>query len=596
MCGIFGLIGKDCSLKVLTDGLKDLEYRGYDSAGVAYFKNRKIYSLKKVGKVENLENSLNLNEKIFGGIAHTRWATHGKPSITNCHPQKAGNLYMVHNGIIENYLKLKQKYNLKCDSETDTEVAVKLLDFLYKKNKKIFYAKNKQEKTDCMLKAIEILQKQMIGSWAIAVIAKDIFGTVFAFKNQSPLVVGTSKNINLISSDISPICKFFEKNIFDAFFLKDYEIAKIDKNIEFFNKKLKKISKKSKKIKNLTKESSKKCFKYFMEKEIYETPSAILSTYKSIINLKNIKIFELIKESKKITFIGCGTAYHACLVGKYYFEKYLNIKCEAILASEFRYNKNIFQNGEVVFAITQSGETADTIAGVKLAKESGLKTIVLTNVKNSSITKVSDFSIFTNAGREFAVAATKTFSCQIIALFAITQKILKNKLNIKKYSQNLQKNIENIKNIEFFNEFFNKNKFFFIGKGIDSTLALEGALKLKEIAYLHSEGYPAGELKHGTLSLVDNQTLVVAIITDKNLKDKTLNSAFEAKARGAKLLLVSQLDLSQFDYKIKIEEEIEDLNCINAIIPLQFLAYFITLKLGYNPDRPRNLAKSVTVE
>lgn len=621
MCGIFGCVGKCQTLPILINGLELLEYRGYDSAGVAYFKDKAIHVVKKVGKVNVLKNSLDLTQTSNCGIAHTRWATHGRPSEKNCHPHVSGKICLVHNGIIENYSELKKDFLTKFYSETDSELIAKLIDKNYEKNIKKYLKNNKKNKyiskkikINILIKAINECALKMQGSWACAVICEDILDHIFVFKKLSPLIIGKSNKFNLISSDLIAINNIFNnnkimnKNI-NYFNLNDNEIAVLNKNsIKFFDNNLNLIFKEASKINLSLSENNKDNFEHFMLKEIYETPQTVEKTFNSVFNNIDKKLIDDLNNCEKITLIGCGTAYHAGLVGKFYLTNYLDKQVDVQLASEFRYNKQIFSKNEIVIGISQSGETADTIAGIKLAKQFGLKTVVITNVKNSSITNFADFIIYTEAGAEIGVAATKSFSSQITAFLAVIAKIkfYKNKNDffannlINKFHclcELINNEIKKDDKNENYKNFLNKEKYFFIGRDVDATLSLEGALKLKEISYVHAEGYPAGELKHGTLSLIDHNSMIIATITQKHILEKTLNAVHEAKARGASVLIISQYDLSSHaDYFIKLLSDDDLLSPILAMIPIQLLAYHLSKSKGYDPDKPRNLAKSVTVE
>ena len=595
MCGIFGYVGKENALPFLFSGLKKLEYRGYDSSGVAFFEKTNIKIIKEVGKVDNLKNKLNFFVQSNCGIAHTRWATHGKPDLINCHPHIAGDFVLVHNGIIENYEELKKQFKNELYSQTDTEIIAKIINKNFKKNDKKF-EKNKEKN---ILKSIMDTQKELKGSWAVALIYKKTPNNIFVFKNESPLSVGASQDFNAICSDITAIDELFEeKNInnFSLFNLKNYEIAMINNDfIEFYNKNLKKIKKNTIKINSKIKNNNQKNFKHYMEKEINEISDSV---YLAINEKYDNDLLNAIKNATCFSFIGCGTAYHACLIGKFLFEKFLNKKVSVELASEFRYNHNIFSEGEMVIGVSQSGETADTIAGLKLAKEKKLKAVVITNNENSTITEISDFVISLKTGREIGVAATKSFNSQIAAFINLIAQLCDYVYDKEDFKQKLKKEIEKFSHEELYSGLFDMQKFFFIGRGQDSIIAKEAALKLKEISYVHAEGYAAGELKHGTLSLLDENALVIAIITQSSLVEKTLNAAFESKARDAKTMIISQFDSlkNSADYFFKLEDFDENFMSELSIIPLQYFAYFMSCHKGFDPDKPRNLAKSVTVE
>ena len=599
MCGIFGCVGVDHCLPVLIDGLANLQYRGHDSAGVAYFdKQNKINIYKKVGRVENLKTVVNFAEQTTCGIAHTRWATHGGTTETNCHPHTSGKITLIHNGIIENYSELKKEFINQLKSETDSEIIAKIIDNNYLNNFKNIKKKNKKILRKILIKSINDAIKSLKGAWAVALICADIPNEIYVFKNASPIIIAEGNKCKFISSDYSAINLNIKNKKLNYFNLNDNEIAVLNnKNVEYYDINLNKIKKNILNINIDETDLGKAGFEHYMLKEIYEVPDAVEKTMHSILTSGGEAV-SILKECKQLTIIGCGTAYHAGLVGKFYFEKMLNKKAEVQLASEFRYNKQIFSDGQIVLGISQSGETADTIAGLKLAKSEGLKTIVITNVKNSTITEFADFVIYTEAGKETAVAATKSFNSQVAALFTLFMLASGNsKIDTSSLKEALRTEIKNFDNKTIFEPFFNKKKFFFIGRDVDATISLEAALKLKEITYSHSEGYPAGELKHGTLSLVDDETAVIAIITQKQIAHKTLNALHEAGARGAKTLIVSQLDLqNEADYFIRLEEAEEEFLPILAVVPFQLFAYYVAKNKGYDPDNPRNLAKSVTVE
>ena len=586
MCGIYGCCKRVNAVSSALLGLEKLEYRGYDSAGIAFANKNKIEIIKSVGKVSNLKEKVGKAASKVA-IAHTRWATHGKASLLNCHPHISENFVIVHNGIIENYKEIKSKINCEFYSETDSEVIAKLIE----KNYSILNEYSDENLR--ILNSIMLSQKEFKGSWAVLLICKKNPSKIYAFKNKSPLLVAQNNVEAYVASDINA----FEKteNKLKYFNLNNENIVEISsEKINFYDKYLNKI--KLKEIKN----SCYFCegengFKHKMLKEICEIPQAILNTKKHIKNSDFKNLSKKIKNFSKITIIGCGTAFHAALYGKFIFEKYLNINVNVELASEYRYKKQIPQANEIVLAISQSGETADTLAAIEIAKKNGAQTACLTNVCSSSLTRICDFVLLTKAGSEVAVAATKSYVCQVFALYMLACRAIG-----KRIYKNIYLKIEQILkdfNWEEFEKYSEVNKFFFIGRLCDSATASEGALKLKEIAYVHSEGYPAGELKHGTLSLVDENSLVVAIITQKGILEKTLNAVHEVRARGAKVVLVSQFKNLNSEGQVfnlpSIEEEIMP---VLSIVPLQLFAYYYSEIKGLNPDMPRNLAKSVTVE
>lgn len=575
MCGIYCYVGKKKALPILTTGLSVLEYRGYDSAGIAYATD-KVNIIKEKGKLENLEKLLDNNNETYLGIGHTRWATHGEPNKTNAHPHKQGKITIVHNGILENYDKLKQElnnYNLK--SETDTEVLCCLIDKLYNEEKDIIKALNK-------------LKDLAKGSYALGIIVDDDLESIYAIKKNSPLVLAKSDIGNFIASDIPAILQYTNKYIL----LDNDEIAHLTKdNIITYDKNGNIITKEINTFEGSFESSCKNGYDHFMLKEIYEQPEVIKNT----INSLNINDLPDLNKYNKIHIVGCGSAYHAGLVGKYLIEKYCNIEVTAEIASEYRYKKCFYDKNTLVIFISQSGETADTLACVRKAKEDNIDTLSIVNVVSSSIARETDKVIYTKAGCEIAVATTKAYSAQI-AVFALLA--LKN--DFKNY------NIENLIN-EVLNKDYNKianllykqERIFFIGRGIDYYLSLEGSLKLKEISYIHSQAYAAGELKHGTISLIDENTYVIAINTEEKLSEKTISNIKEVKSRGAKVIYITNsLDKEHdfYDEKIIIPKTIDYLQPLLTIIPLQLIAYNVAKLKGCDIDKPKNLAKSVTVE
>lgn len=597
MCGIVGYIGKENAIEVLINGLEKLEYRGYDSAGIAFLTDN-IRILKSKGKIKNLKNKINLDEKSTLGIGHTRWATHGEANETNAHPHQVGKITLVHNGIIENYEKIKKElinkgYTFK--TETDSEVGCALLDFLYQKNQN-------------MIQSIEEFKTIVKGSYALGIICSDDKDTLYTVKNASPLIIGVGDNENFIASDVPAILKYTNKYIT----LDDLELAKITKDkIECYNKK-NKVTKKDIKIFNGdTMDIEKNGYEYFMLKEIHEEPSVIKKTFdKYIVNNKiDDKILDLSKY-KKITIVACGSAYHAGLIGKNLIENYANVQVDVEIASEYRYKKHFFDKKELIIVVSQSGETADTLASLKLAKENKIDTLGIINVKESSIARESDIVLYTEAGNEIAVATTKAYSAQV-AILSLISLAIANKNNffnkdeiieilkeIKLLPNKIEQLINNDNYKKIAEEIYKNDNIFFLGRGIDYAISLEGSLKLKEISYIHSEAYAAGELKHGTISLIDKGTPVIAIITDNSIKDKTISNVKEVKARGAKTILISNenLDNSCFDKKVIIPNIHPLLQPLLTAIPLQLIAYEVAKLRNCDIDKPKNLAKSVTVE
>lgn len=597
MCGIVGYIGKKNAIEVLINGLEKLEYRGYDSAGIAFLTDD-IKILKNKGKIKNLKNKVNLDEKSTLGIGHTRWATHGEANEANAHPHQVGKITLVHNGIIENYEEIKKElinkdYTFK--TETDSEVGCALLDFLYQENQD-------------MIKSIEKFKTIVKGSYALGIICSDDKDTLYTVKNASPLIIGVGDNENFIASDVPAILKYTNKYIT----LDDLEFAKITKDkIECYDKKNKVIKKAIKTFSGDAMDIEKNGYEHFMLKEIHEEPSVIKKTFDKYITDDKIsdKIPDLSKY-KKITIVACGSAYHAGLVGKNLIENYADIPVDVEIASEYRYKKHFFDEKELIIVVSQSGETADTLASLKLAKENKIDTLGIINVKESSIARESDIVLYTEAGNEIAVATTKAYSAQV-ALLSLISLAIANKNNllnkdeiieILKEIKLLPNKIEQLINTDIYKkiaeEIYKDDDIFFLGRGIDYAIALEGSLKLKEISYIHSEAYAAGELKHGTISLIDKDTPVIAIITDNSIKDKTISNVKEVKARGAKTILVSNenLDNNCFDKKVIIPSIHPLLQPLLTVIPLQLIAYEVAKLRECDIDKPKNLAKSVTVE
>ncbi len=612
MCGIIGYIGENNAIDFLHYGLKKLEYRGYDSAGVAYFNKNQLTVYKKVGQVDNLfdEKLLKVNSNI--GIGHTRWATNGKISTENSHPHQSFSktITLVHNGIIENCTELKNKYlkGINLQSETDTEVVANLLEFFYLKN---------HHKLD----SIKILMSLLKGSYALAILFNDDCENIYFLKNRSPLVIGCGNNCNFISSDTLGFEKYTSKYIE----IDDFEFGYINKkNMEIFDKNSKKITKNVKDCANFQKINNKMQFEHYMLKEIFEIPDAIKNTCELYKNFESIKIINknLFNKIKRIKLIACGTSYHASLIGEKYFRE-IGFDAYTEIASEFLYNKQIWQKDTLYIFISQSGETADTLSCVELCKKHNAKTLCITNVPTSRITKICDYTLPICCGPEIAVASTKAFNGQVCSLLVLSKYLqFIKKINIKKkklnkkdtHSTSINKLISKIikisKSINI-NTFIRQVKpltqmvkesknVFFVGKDYDYVLALESALKLKEISYINSVAYPSGELKHGTISLVDNNTLTFAYITEKKLSSKTLNVINQIKSRGGKVVVISPfIELQKFeniDYFIKLPEVNNYFYPIISIIPMQILSYYVSVSLGNNPDKPRNLAKSVTVE
>lgn len=589
MCGIVGYAGKTNVIKNIMTGLKSLEYRGYDSSGIAYLdKNNNIKIYKKVGQIKNLDQILNYEDEASLGISHTRWATHGGVTDTNAHPHNQGKITLVHNGIIENYEELKKElekegYNFK--SSTDSEVAAVLIDKLYKENK-------------YMLKTLIKLKEILKGSYAFNIINSDIPNKIYGIRKDVPLIVGVSNHGNMFASDIPAILHVTNKYIV----LNNNEIVELEQdNVKYYNSEGKEITKEVKEYAGTIDSISKNGYEHFMLKEINEESEVV----KNILNLytKNNKIKDIynIKKYKNIDIVACGSASFAGQIGKYYIEKYANIKTEVYYASEYRYQKNFFTKDTLVILISQSGETADTLAALKLAKENGIDTLAIVNRRDSSIAREADSVIYTEAGIEVAVATTKAYLAQVLILlllaFKDNNKETKLLEDLKLLPNLITKYINEYDYSNIANILKDKEHIFYLGRGIDYYLSMEGSLKLKEISYIHSEAFQAGELKHGSISLIDKDFGVVSVVTDKTISDKTISNLKEVSARGAKIITITNIKDNNFaDYTILVEDYDEILNPLLVIIPMQMLAYNVAKLRDCDIDKPRNLAKSVTVE
>lgn len=612
MCGIVGYVGKNKKAQeVLLNGLKSLEYRGYDSAGIAYVKGNDLVITKEKGKIVNLEKLVEVNESNLG-IGHTRWATHGIANRTNSHPHKQGKITIVHNGIIENYAELKSqllKDGVSFKSETDTEVAAALLNKLY-------------NETNDMNKTIIEFEKIAKGSYALGIIVDGDYENLYAVKKGSPLIIGLGENENYIASDVPAIIKYTNKYTV----LDDGDFVKLNANeIKYFSAVGKEKKLETKTFDKELGNNEKGIYEHFMLKEIYEQPDVFVRTVNPYMEndfdslTKNMPDFS---NYNKIVIVACGSAMHAGLVGKNLIEKYAEIPVEVEIASEFRYKEKLFiDKNSLVIAISQSGETADTLEAIKIAKSYGAETIGIINRVDSSIARNVDEVLYTKAGIENAVATTKAYSAQIALLSLIALNIANNKNNINpeekieilKAIKELPTNIstllkdnyrEQYKNIA--EQLYDKNDIFFIGRGIDEALCMEGSLKLKEISYIHSEAYAAGELKHGTISLIEEGTPVMGIITDEKIAEKTLSNIEETGSRGSVNYIVVTEDLDnkyqgnnkKYDSysKVIIPKTHKLLQPMLTVIPLQLIAYETAKFKGCDIDKPKNLAKSVTVE
>ena len=607
MCGIVGYIGTHQAAPVLLDGLAKLEYRGYDSAGIAVYDGEKIRTEKAVGRLKVLEELTQDGATLPGtvGIGHTRWATHGVPSDLNAHPHfnHDHSIVVVHNGIIENYLKLKKKLagkGYEFLSETDTEVIAHMLDYYYKGDP---------------LDAISKVMHRMEGSYGLGIMFRDHPDEVYAVRKDSPLIVGTSPEGNLIASDVPAVLKYTR----DVYFLENEEIVKLTRDgLHFYNIDEEELEKEATHIDWDMNAAEKGGYEHFMLKEMHEQPKAVKDTLTPRIKNGDVVIEELgmtdeeIRTISKIFIVACGSAYHTGVTAKYIFEKLARIPVEVDLASEFRYRDPILPENTLVIIVSQSGETADTLAALRLAKEKGVRTLGIVNVVGSSIAREADNVMYTWAGPEIAVATTKAYSTQLIAQYLLAMKFAKVRGTVLQNDfdamiQSLERLPEQIslllshkENVQrFANRYLAAEHVFFIGRGIDYAISMEGSLKLKEISYIHSEAYAAGELKHGTISLIEDGRLVVAVLTQPELYKKTISNIQEVKTRGAFVMAVTTVGNTEVekvaDYVVYLPETNPIFANSLAIIP-QLFGYYVSIGRGLDVDKPRNLAKSVTVE
>ena len=617
MCGIVGYIGTKKATPILIDGLLCLEYRGYDSAGIATLEKDEIKVMKDKGRVNNLYNLDGINN-LEGtvGIAHTRWATHGKPSKENSHPHadNSNTFAVVHNGIIENYSDLRTFLTSKgytFFSQTDTEVIPNLIHY-YFYNGSVSVLNDNKEK---LLGSVKLAIQDLKGSYAIEVISHLCPDEIIVVRKDSPLVIGKGENENYIASDIPAILKY-TKNFY---LLDDNEFAVVSSNtIKFFDNTLEEHNKTIKNIDWDANAAGKEGFEDYMLKEIFEQPTAIRETIGSRFSLGEKCSFDDIEFSKeylnsinKIYIVACGTAMHAGLTGKTILENLCQIPTVVDIASEFRYRNPLIDEQTLCIYISQSGETADTIAALKLAKQKGAKTLAISNVIGSSITREADYSIYTHAGPEIAVASTKAYSSQVVLISILAlyfaeilercdKKVIESlKEDIIDLPSKVEKILDDTEIIkEFAKKVYTEKDMFFLGRGTDYNVALEGSLKLKEISYIHSEAYAAGELKHGPIALIENNVTVIGIITDPNLVEKSISNIQEVVTRGAKTLIITNqiLPNSNFDFIINIPKTNFLISPILSVIPMQLISYYIAKFKGLDVDKPRNLAKSVTVE
>lgn len=599
MCGIIGYIGTKKCVPKLINALEALEYRGYDSAGIAYVKNNTVEIIKEVGKIKNLKEQVNMDVDAYMGIGHTRWATHGEVNKINAHPHKVGQITLIHNGIIENYQDIKNrvvKEGYKFKSKTDSEIAAALIDSLYKKN-------------NDMVKTLNEASKILRGSYAFVVMV-DKDEHIYATRNAIPMIAAIADDGNYVASDVPAILAYTKKYML----LNDLDIVKLSKDkIEIFDKNLNKCEKEIKVFEGTMDAATKNGYEHFMLKEINEQDKVFKDTINyyydgSMESLE--KNFGFIKKFKKIDIVACGSAYHTGIVGKSLIEKYADIPVNVEVASEYRYKKCFYDKDTLLIVVSQSGETADTLAALRKAKNDGITTMAIVNVIGSSIAREADHVVYIKAGFEIAVATTKAYLAQV-AIFSLIALYLGKAKNIisdeeyKKISDEIkempkliQKTIKNDSYIEIADKIYNKKQIFFIGRAIDYAIALEASLKLKEISYINSVAYQAGELKHGTISLIAKNTPVIALLTDEEIAEKTISNIKETKARGAYVILVTNMIPNEkfYDKIITIDKIEEILQPILTIIPLQLLSYRIAKNKGCDIDKPRNLAKSVTVE
>ncbi len=590
MCGIIGYIGEKNPVEVLINGLKSLEYRGYDSAGIALKEKDEIEVIKSVGKIVNLEEKLKNQELISShlGIAHTRWATHGKPSEKNAHPHTVGNVTLVHNGIIENAEELREKLKkegVTFNSETDTEVITALINKYYENNP---------------VEAINKALDEVKGSYALGILFQGS-DDLYAVRKDSPLIVGLGKNENFIASDIAAIIDYTNKYLL----LEEREIAHITKNKVTITKDGKTVEKEVQTT-NMERDAKDKCgYDHYMLKEIMEEPVVLEKTFKPY--LENLDKLPDLTDYEEIHVVACGSAMYAGMIGKALLEEYANTKVEIDVASEYRYKNIIYDRKTLVILISQSGETADTIAAMRKAKENKVETLAIVNVKTSTIARESDNQIFIEAGPEIAVATTKAYILQvgIMALLAyktaLTKGLVKEEHKVLEEAEKLPRLIKEVLDRrdeykKIAKEIYTSEDIFFIGRKIDYATSMEGSLKLKEVSYIHSEAYQAGELKHGTISLIEEGMPVFAIITEEEIKDKTVSNIEEVKSRGAKTIIISNESWDNQKLQIVVPKISPYFQPILIVPTLQLIAYETAKLRGCDIDKPKNLAKSVTVE
>ena len=622
MCGIVGFTGQQQAAPILLDGLSKLEYRGYDSAGLAVRDGEKLAEVVKAkGRLTNLVEKTDSGRALVGtcGIGHTRWATHGEPSETNAHPHVAGNctgsgsgeveaeVVGVHNGIIENYVELKEKllkHGYAFYSQTDTEVVIKLVDYYYKKYK---------------LGPIDAIAKTMVrvrGSYALELMFKDYPGEIWVARKDSPMIIGISEGETYVASDVPAILKYTR----NVYYIGNLEFARLlPGEAHFYNLNGDEVQKETTEIKWDAEAAEKAGFEHFMMKEIHEEPKAVEDTLNSVVKNGALDFSaiglpdDLMKEISQVYIVACGSAWHAGMAAQYVMEDMAGIPVRVELASEFRYRKIPFSKNALVIVISQSGETADTLAALRLAKEKGITTLAIVNVVGSSIAREADYVFYTLAGPEISVATTKAYSAQLAACYCLAVQFakLRGEIDEEKYEYyiselqsipgKIQRILDDKERIQWFDaKYANARDAFFIGRGIDYAIGLEGSLKLKEISYVHSEAYAAGELKHGTISLVEDGTLVIGVLTQSDLYEKTMSNLVECKSRGAYLMGLTTYGKYEtedhVDFTVYVPRVDEHFVGSLAVIPLQLLGYYVSVAKGLDVDKPRNLAKSVTVE
>ena len=612
MCGIVGFVGRKQAAPILLDGLSKLEYRGYDSAGIVVRDGEKDPEVVKAkGKLDNLKQKTNDGKDIMGcsGIGHTRWATHGEPSELNAHPHVSDdlNIVAVHNGIIENYQELKDKLirkGYKFYSQTDTEILTKLVDYYYKKYQ---------------IGPIDAIAKTMVrvrGTYGLAVMFKDYPNEIYVARKDSPLILGQTDGDCFLASDVPAILKYTR----NVYYIDNFEMARIyDGKIDFYNLDGDIVEKESVEIEWDAESAEKGGYEHFMMKEIHEQPRVVEDTFNSVykdgkIDLSEVGLTESeLKQIEKITIVACGSAYHVGMVGQYVIEDLCRIPVRVELASEFRYRKPILNKGDFVIAISQSGETEDTKKAVVEAKEQGANTLAIVNVVGSSIAREADKVFYTMAGPEISVATTKAYSAQLISIYAIAVELgrVRGLIDDEKYEgyineiksipDKISKIIEDKERIQWIaNKFASSKDVFFIGRGIDYAICLEGSLKMKEISYIHSEAYAAGELKHGPIALIDDGILVVSCLTQPELHEKTVSNIVEVKTRGAVVFAVTTYGHYNVEdnanFVTYIPKTDEHFMASLAVVPMQLMGYYLSIAKGIDVDKPKNLAKSVTVE